>query len=100
VSSAKVAALPRNQRDPRFANAGLLLFRLTQLHQCGDLAAQLGADFAMPVTGVQNHGIDQAMQHIRIGPGRLRLELARINGLSYFDIKDNGDFGCKIGPNG
>jgi len=34
---------PRNQRDPRFSNAGLLLARLAQLHQRCKLAAKLGA---------------------------------------------------------
>jgi hypothetical protein len=72
-SKSRWLRVPATKRDPRFANAGLLLFGLAQLHQRGDLAAEFRPDFAMPIAGAQNHGIDQATQHIRIGPGRLRL---------------------------
>jgi len=77
------AAGPRNHRDPRFANAGLLLACLAQLQQCRDLTAKLGPDFATPLAGVENDSVDQSAQHA----GRLGLNLGIIErGLELGDL--------------
>jgi hypothetical protein len=58
-----MVAHPRNQRDPRFSDAGLSLSRVGQLQQCCKLAAQFGTHVAAALPGIKDDGIDQSAQY-------------------------------------
>ena len=57
-----MAACPRNQRDPRFSDAGLFVC-LAKFEQGREFAAKLGPHFTSMLARVKEDGVDQSAQH-------------------------------------